>query len=229
MKSVLSQETTLAKTQIVSAWKSELKELGFIYRDLMFQFSDHMDESLQPAISIQWNLHSDTYLVHIDILIKNPFSAELPRQLLVDGKLRPDGVYLHVFQSSWWPLTAMPEALDGVKRHALPWFRRWCDPSFLVEKHEIAICERKHLFTVFEPLTSEQEEEIRRVWHRPVHNDEAPVPATVFHHASVLHFLNGNRGMAIQRTRDWLERIDPKEALERRCAEIQLKLLQQTN
>ena len=172
MKPVLSQETTLAKAQIVRAWKSELKELGFVYRDLMFQFSDHMDESLQPTISIQRNLHSDTYLVHMDILIKNPFSAELTRQTFVHGKLQPGGVYLHVSQSSWWPLHAMPEALEGVKRHALPWFRKWSDPSFLAEKHEIAICERKHLFTVFEPPTSEQEEAVRRVWHRAVHDDE---------------------------------------------------------
>lgn len=219
----------MAKAEIVKAWKPELKMLGFAYRDLMFQFRDRMDQSLQPAISIQRNLHSDTYLVHIDILFMNPFLAELPRDLLVDGKLRPDGVYLHVFQSSWWPLGAMSKALEAVKQYALPWFCKWSEASFLVEKHEIAISERKRLFEVFEPLTSEQEEAFRRVWHRPAHDEKVRVPPSVFHHASVLHFLNGNRAMAIQRTRDWLEQLDPKEVVERRSAETQLRLLKQTN
>lgn len=219
----------MAKAEIVKAWKPELKVLGFVYRDLMFQRREGMDQSLQPAISIQRNLHSHTYLVHIDILIKNPLLPELPRECLVDGKLRPDGVYLHVFQSSWWPRNAMPKALEGVKQYALPWFRKWSDLSFLVEKHEIAICERKHLFTVFEPLTSEQEEAIRKIWYRPAHDEEVRVSPSVFHHASVLHFLNGNRELAIQRTRDWLERIGPREAVEHRCAEMQLRLLRQTN
>lgn len=217
----------MAKAQIVKVWKPALRELGFVYRDLMFQL--RTDQSLQPAISIQRNLHSDSYLVHIDILIKNPLSTELPRQLLVDGKLRPDGVYLHVAQSSWWPLNVMTEALKGIKQYALPWFSKWCDPAFLVEKHEIAISERKHLFTVLEPLTLEQEETIRRVWHRRAHHEQARVPPAVFHHASVLHFLNGNREMAIQRTKDWLEQLNPQELAEHRHAENQLKMLQRTN
>lgn len=219
----------MAKAEIVRAWKPELKMLGFDYWDLMFQLRDRKDQCLQPAISIQRNLHSDTYLVHVDILFKNPLLEELSRERLVSGKHRPDGVYLHVFQSSWWRLDAMSKALEGVKRYALPWFRKWSEPSFLVEKHEIAISERKHLFEVFEPLTSEQEEAFRRIWHRPAQDEKVRVPPSVFHHASVLHFLNGNRAMAIQRTRDWLERLDPKEAVQRRRAEMQLHLLRQEN
>lgn len=218
----------MGKAEIVKAWKPELKELGFVYRDLMFLLRDSLDQCLQFAVTIQRNLHSDTYLVHFQILIKNPFSPSLQLQSLVPGKLSPDGVYLHVLSSSWWPRESMPEALAGVKRHALPWFQKWSDPSFLVEKHEIAICERKHVFTVFEPLTPEQEEAFDRVWHRPA-QEEIRIPASVFHHASVLHFLNGNREMAIRRTNDWLERVGPNELAERRHAENQLTLLQRTH
>lgn len=102
-----------------------------MYRDLMFQFKECMDKCLQFAISIQRNLHSDTYLVHLDVLIKNPFSVELQREVLVDGKLRSDGVYLHLLNSSWWPRELMPEALARVERHALPWFHKWSERPFL--------------------------------------------------------------------------------------------------
>jgi hypothetical protein len=61
----------------------------------------------------------------------------------------------------------MPEGLAGVKRHAMSWFRKWSDPSFLVEKHEVAICNRQNLIEVFEPLTPEQVDAFRRIWHRP--------------------------------------------------------------
>jgi hypothetical protein len=102
------------------------------------------------------------------------------------------------------------------------------DPSFLAEKHEIAICERKHLFEVFEPLTTEQEEALPRVWHRPP-QDEVHVPARVYRHAFVLHFLNGNREMAIRRTTDWLERIGQNELRERQQAENQMMQLNRTH
>ena len=218
----------MGKAEIVKEWKPEMKALGFVYRDLMFQLKEGMEQSLQFAIVIQRNLHSDTYLIHFKILLNNPFSTALRPEVLVNGHLRPEGVYLHVYKSSWWPREFMPEGLAGVKRHAMSWFRKWSDPSFLVEKHEVAICNRQNLIEVFEPLKPEQVDAFRRIWHRPNH-DEVGLSPAIFHHTAVLHFLNGNLEMAIRRTKDWLEQIDPNEAVGRRHAEIQLKLLQQAN
>jgi len=221
-------ETAVGKAEIVKEWKPELKSLGFVYRDQMFQLMHRLEQSLQFAIVIQRNLHSDTYLIHFEILIRSPFSTEARPEILVNGHLRPVGVYLHVHKSSWWSREAMLEGLVCVKQHALSWFLKWSDLSFLVEKHEIAINNRQSLVEVLEPLTPEQEEAFRTVWHRPM-GAEARVAPVVLRHAAILHFLNGNREMAIRRTIDWLEQIDSDKAAERRHAETQLKLLQQPN
>jgi hypothetical protein len=218
----------VGKAEIVKDWKPELKALGFVYRDHMFQVQDRLEQSLQFAIALQRNLHSDTYLIHFEILIGNPFSSELRPEVLIHGHLRPEGVYLHVHKSSWWPRKDMSDALAHVKQHAMSWFRKWSDASFLVEKHEIAIRNRQNLVEVFEPLTAEQEDSLHKILHRPI-RDEARVSPAVLRHAAVLHFLNGNREMAIQRTKDWLAQIDPDKTMERAQAEFQLKRLEQAN
>jgi hypothetical protein len=215
---------TLSKADVVKKWKPELKAMGFVYRDNMFQFGETIDQCLQFTISIQRNLHSDTYMIHVAILIKTPF-LEGSRQILVSGKLRPNGVYLHVLNENWWPSESLPEALAALKRYALPWFREWGEPVFLVEKHEVAIRQRKYLFEVFEPLTSEQHEAFARLWNRPVVN-EIRIPPSVFFHASILHYLAGNREMAIVRTKDWLAHLGPSEEREREQARAQLNSLE---
>jgi len=98
----------------------------------------------------------------------------------------------------------------------------------LVEKHEIAIRERKHLFEVFEPLSREQEELISRVWHRQEVND-IRVPSSIFFHASILHYLAGNREMATVRTKDWLAQLGPGEKNEREQAQAQLNSLERVH
>src|SRR5580765_4369571 len=100
-----------------------MKVLGFVYRDNMFQLKETIDWPLHFIIAIQRNLHSDTYMVHNTILIKSPFAQDSTWQVLVSGSLRPDGIYLHVRNENWWPPESLPEALNGVKRFALPWFR----------------------------------------------------------------------------------------------------------
>jgi hypothetical protein len=216
---------TLGKADVVKAWKPELKALGFVYRDIMFQLNETIDQPLHFTISIQRNLHSETYMIHTMILIKSPFSQDSRWQVLVSGKLRPNGIYLHVRNENWWTPESLPEALDGLKRFALPWFREWGMASFLVEKHEIAIRERRSLFEVLEPLSREQEELIARVWHRP-EVSEMRVPSRVFFHASILHYLAGNRGMAVSRTKDWLAQLRLDEKNEREQAQVQLNALE---
>lgn len=215
---------TLGKADVVKGWRPELKALGFVYRDIMFQLKETIDQPLHFTISIQRNLHSETYMIHAMILIKSPFSQESSWQVLVSGKLRPNGIYLHVRNENWWTPESLPEALDGVKRFALPWFREWSEVSFLAEKHEVAIRERRYLFEVFEPLSPEQEEAIARLWPRPAVN-EIRIPPRVFFHASILHYLEGNREMAIIRTKDWLAHLGPNEKSEREQAQAQLASL----
>jgi len=215
----------VGKADVVRRWKPELKELGFVYRDIMFQFKETIDKPLHFAISIQRNLHSETYMVHTTLLIKSPFAQNPSWQVLVSGALRPSGIFLHVRTENWWPPESLPEALDGVKRLALPWFREWGEASFLVEKHEIAIRERRHLIEVFEPLSPDQQELIARVWHRPADPDWQ-VPPRTFYFASILHYLAGNCEMAIVRTRDWLARLGLDERNERAQAQAQLNSLE---
>lgn len=215
----------LGKAEIVKSWKPELKAMGFVYRDIMFQLRETIDEPLHFTVSLQRNLHSETYMVHTMVLIKSPFAQNSRRQVLVSGKLRPSGIFLHVRNENWWPAESLPVALDGVKRLALPWFREWSKPTLLVEKHEIAIRERKHLFEVLEPLSQEQNETIARLLARPVVS-EVRVPPSVFLHASILHYLAGNREMAIVRTRDWLVQLGPNEKNEREQAQAQLNSLE---
>jgi len=89
---------------------------------------------------------------------------------------------------------------------------------------QIAIRERKHLIDVLEPLSSEQREAIARVWPRPADSDWR-VPPMTFYCASILHYLAGDREMAILRTKDWLARLDPDNINEREQAQTQLNLL----
>jgi len=83
----------------------------------------------------------------------------------------------------------------------------------------------KHLFEVFEPLSPEQEEAIARVWPRQVVN-EIRIPPRLLFHASILHYLAGNREMAIIRTKDWLAHMGPAEKREREQAQAQLNSLE---
>jgi hypothetical protein len=215
---------TLGKVDVVKAWKPEMNALGFVYRGNMFQLQETIDQPLHFAISIQRNLRSETYMIQPTILIKSPLEQDSRWQVLVMGKLCPNGVYLHVRNGAWWPPETLPEALDGVRSFAVPWFRAWGKTSFLVEKHEIAIRERKHLIDVLEPLSSEQREAIARVWPRPADSDWR-VPPMTFYCASILHYLAGDREMAILRTKDWLARLDPDNINEREQAQTQLNLL----
>jgi hypothetical protein len=215
----------LGKADVVKKWKPEMKALGFVYRESMFQLKETIDQPLHFTISIQRNLHSETYMVHPGILIKNPFAQNSSWQVLVMGTLRPCGIYLHVQNDSWWSPESLSEALHGVRRFALSWFREWGEASFLVEKHEIAIRERKHLIEIFEPLSSEQQELIAHFWPRPADPDWQ-VPPRTFYFASLLHYLAGNREMAIARTKDWFARLRADEKDQRAEAQAQLNSLE---
>jgi hypothetical protein len=53
----------LGKAEVVKAWKAELKELGFVYRDNAFQFRETLDCDLHLIVCVQKNLYEDSYKV----------------------------------------------------------------------------------------------------------------------------------------------------------------------
>jgi hypothetical protein len=215
----------LGKADVVKRWRPEMSAIGFLYRDNMFQLGETTEDYLQFGVSIQKNSYANSYKINPSILIRSPFVETTKQQLFLMANLRRDGIYLHERTESWWAPESLPEALDLLKRLALPWFREWGKATFLVEKVEIAIRERKHLINVFEPLTQQQEEAIAQVWHRRA-DPNWRVPAMTFRYASILHYLAGNREMAITRTKDWLARLDSDNKTERDNAQAQLTALE---
>jgi len=86
---------TLGKAEVVKTWKSVVKALGFVDRENMFHLKETIDQPLHFTISIQRNLHCETYMIHATILIKSPFEQDSSWQFLVMGKLRPNDAALH--------------------------------------------------------------------------------------------------------------------------------------
>jgi hypothetical protein len=192
----------------------------------MFHLEQTRARHLQFAVSIQKRSHADSYKINPSILLRSPFEEASPQSLLVLANLRMDGVHLHVNEESWWAPERLPQALDALKRHALRWFSEWGTATFLVKKVEASIHERKTLIDVLEPLTAEQESAIARAWPQTLRADVRAGPA-IFHFASVLHYLDGNRGMAVTRTRDWLGRLGPGDNVAKGHALAQLAVLEQ--
>jgi hypothetical protein len=215
----------LGKADVVKQWRPEMRAIGFLYRDNMFQLAATTEENLQFCVSIQKNSYATSYKISPSILLRSPFVETTKQQVLLMANLRRDGIYLHERTESWWPPESLPDALDLLKRLALPWFREWGNATFLAAQVEIAIRERKHLINVFEPLTQEEQAAIARVWYTPA-DPNWRVPAVIFRYSSILHYLAGNRPMAITRTKDWLERLDPHDKTERHQAQAQLTALE---
>src|SRR5580704_5204497 len=215
----------MGKADVVKDWRPELRALGFVYRNNMFQLDETKSQYLQFGISIQKNSHTDSYKVNPSLLIRSPFLESPKQELFLLANLRGDGIHLHVRTESWWPTESLQVALDALKCFAIPWFREWGRPAFLAEKTEMAIREGKNLIDVFEPLTPEQKATIARAW--PLSADtETRVPAKTFFYAAILHYLTGNKEMAITRTKDWLGRVSPDNKAEKHKAQAQLTSLQ---
>ena len=202
-----------------------MKALGFSYKGNMFQLEETTKLILRFGISIQKNSYADSYKISPSILICNPFMQSPKLQLFLLANLRREGIYLHEGTQSWWTLESLPEGLELLKRFAVPWFREWGNAALLAEKVEVAIRDHKHLIDAFEPLTPEQEEAIARVWPRPV-DPNWRVPPRTYYYASILHYLAGDRQMAITRTQDWLSRLGPENRAEKDQAQVQLAALE---
>lgn len=212
----------MTKADVVKAWKPELRALGFVYRGKIFQFAETLEQSLQLNIFMQRNIYEDSYQTGPEVLIRSPLISASKLEVLLSANLQPMGIQFHARNETWWPPARLPDALAGLMRHVLPWFQVWGSPEFLVERFEMTIEQHKPLIKVIEPLSPEEEELLQRGWPR---TGEWRVPAMIFHYASILHYLVGNKEMSIRRTEDWLSRLRPDEQAERSEAKTQLAAL----
>lgn len=179
-----------------------------------------MEDPLQFTITIQRNLHQDTFQVNLTILLCNPLESPRRQELLFRGKLCPESIRFHAPASVWWPPENLDDALQMLKRLALHWFDEWGKVAFLAEKFELSIRENRSLIEVLEPT---DQDTFNRVWHQ-VATPRQVTPMT-YYHASVLHFLAGHTEKARERTADWLASLDPGQKDERARAEAQLATL----
>jgi hypothetical protein len=214
----------VGKAEVVRSWKPALRELGFQYRDNMFQLAETREQWLQLAVSIQKSSRADAYKINPTILLQSPFTAAPTQSILVLANLRGDGIHLHVKADSWWPPETLPAALEALRRHALPWFRDVGQATFMAGRVEVSIQERKSLIDVLEPLTPDEENAIARAWPQAVRSDTRPSAATL-RDASILHYLAGNGTLAVERTRQWLARLNPDDEAGQREAHAQLAAL----
>jgi hypothetical protein len=209
--------------EVVKNWKPELKRLGFVWTRGAFEFLDTRSKSVQLMISIQKNLHADTYKINPSIMFTNPFVGAGEPELFLLANLRRDGIYLHVTSASWWTVADLDLALAALKEYILPWFQEWGRPGKLVEVLETAIREEK---TVLDAAESLPEESTPAPWH---HGIAAKIRITPvhFYQAAVLHYLNGDIAKAISRTRDWIASLGANESIDLGKAHTQLSILQQ--
>ena len=175
------------------------------------------------GVSIQKNVHDTTSKINPSILFTNPLVEGVSPELFLLGNLRPDGIYLHVARSSWWPEDTLPEALDSLKRYALPWFQKVGDVAYLAEVADTAIRETCGVIDVVEPLP---ESVTALPWATP-----APrrVGSTMFYESAVLHYLNGSHAKAIQRTKDWLGALSATDQVRRAKAVAHLEKLSRSH
>ncbi len=198
--------------------------MGFVYRENMFQWTETMAQPLHLSIFVQKNLDSDTFKIGLRILIRSPLLNNQGWRPLLLAHLLPEGIRFRAPTEIWWPPQKLGEAVNALKRDALPWFRKWCSPNLLLEKVEISIEQRKSLIEIVEPLSCAQEDALQRIWPRGT-EVKPTIPVIAYFSASVLHYLVGNKERSIRRTEDWLHRLSATEAQERAEALEQLSAL----
>jgi hypothetical protein len=214
----------MGKTEVVKAWKPELRVMGFLYGNNMFQLDETKDKCIQFGLSIQKNTYAESYKINPTIFIRSPLVENARERVLLLANLRQDGIHLHVRNESWWFPNALPEALEALKLYALKWFKEWGQVGFLLEGVERAITERKSLIEVFEPLPGAKQELTAETCLRHASSEKRIAPMNL-QYASILHYLAGDQTKAVDRTADWLASISPIEEGDRKEAMAQLSVL----
>jgi hypothetical protein len=206
-------------TSVLRHWKAELKALGFAYTNRMFMYEVSESPFLHHGMSIQKNVRDSSSKINPTVLLSNHLLDGSRPEVLVLGNLRPEGIYLHVARSSWWPEDALPDALNALKTYARPWFQTVGRIAYLAAIAETAIREERQIIDVMEPVP---ESETALPW--------GPSPSRRlgwmrFYQSAILHDLNGDRHKAIRRTKDWLNALPATDQAERTRALTQLEKL----
>lgn len=200
-----------------------MKSLGFSFEEGLFVYGRREDGYLDLGVAVQKDAGAERYMIHASIIFRNPL-LENPRwELLVDGNVRSAGIFLHGGPSSWWPTVGLPDAMEALKRYAIDWHRRVGKASYLAEVAETAIREKEQLLEIIEPM---EKADTSLPW---APDTPRRVGSRHFYHASVVHYFNGDRERAVQRTRDWLAAIAAHDAAERTKAHAQLNALTRSN
>jgi hypothetical protein len=139
------------------------------------------------------------------------------------GNVLPDGIHFRERRESWWPASKLPDALAVLKLHVLPWFQWWNSPRFLIEKVELAIQARTTLQGVLEPYS--EEERLAGARYSPGRTGLTAIPVFHYYSAAILHYIVGNKEMAVRRTEDLLNRLSPGDQGGRAEALAQLSAL----
>jgi hypothetical protein len=149
----------------------------------------------------------------------NPLLENPKWELLVDAHVRGAGIFLHGGPSSWWPAERLPDAMQALKEYAIEWHHRVGKATYLSEVAEAAIQQKEDLLEIIEPMDKAA---TSLPW---APNTPRRLGSRHFYHASVVHYFNGDRERAIQRTRDWLAAIPAHDTAERTKAQAQLNAL----
>ena len=204
------------KQDIIKLWKPELKSLGFKFQDGMFWHEQ--SGTLRLGVSIQKNIHNENFKINPTVILLNPLLKDSSPQVLLLGNLRKDGIYLHVNNSSWWPGESALAAAQYLGQYAFSWFQKYAKPDYLAHAAETAIREHKSLIEILEPLNA-----------YAAALTSAPAPPQLLYFASVLHYLNGDKGKAIERTNDWLNSLSRSDVDTRRIAMNQLSSIRSSS
>jgi hypothetical protein len=212
----------MSKADAIKAWKPEMKAFGFPYKEGVFLYERPDAGHLDFAVSVQKNVRADTYKVNASIVFRNPLVGESQLELLIDGNVRADGIFLHVDRSSWWAPEALPNALAAFKTRGMEWYRRVGRIDYLANVAETAIREVKDIVDIIEPIDMSA---------APDWLDGPPrrLGSTFFYRAAILHYLNGDREKAIGRTNDWLAAISTQDVAQQIKARAQLTALTRPN
>ena len=216
----------MGKTEIVNRWKAELRSMGFVYRNGMFENLETQNRPVQFAIAIQWNTRSATYRISPTIVMCNPLCEPSKAQVLLSGTLHPDGIHLHQGGSSWWGEQSGAEAIDQLKQHAPGWFEKMGRTDYLAEVLETAIQNRTRPIHIIEPIDEDSYPDWVKDWLPEAPFEQRRVGSMFYYQAAVLHYLNGDTAKAIERTKDWLNSLGPENHSDRLIAILQLRALE---
>jgi hypothetical protein len=213
----------VSRADAIRKWKPELKSFGFVFQDGMFVYGHREDGHLDLVVAVQKDTGAELYKINVSIVFRNPL-LECPQwEGIVHANVRAGGILLHDERSSWWPRDALPDALRALKQYVVDWYRRVGRTDYLAEVAETAIRDKADVIDVIELMDKSA---TALPW---APDTPRRLGSSFFYRAAVLHYFNGDRERAIQRTKDWLAVVPAHDSAESAKAQAQLNALTRPN